>query len=141
MWKTNVSFHKQYLLDLFLSRNAKNADTVQNLLQTFLAALKRNVWQTFKSSSCKNVILKCVYHWYNLLWRMFFVPHDNWKTLCFIQISRYADRGLIQLPCYCVIWDKCFERSPHFIYVISTITLQRCWYQRSKIKVLLLKCS
>ena len=33
-------------------------------------------------------------------------------------------RDLVQSPCCCALWHKCFERSPHFISVISTITLQ-----------------
>ena len=40
---------------------------------------------------------------------------------------------LYQPPCYCVFWNKCFEKSPPFQSVIFTITLQ-CCYQRDKIK-------
>ena len=50
-----------------------------------------NVSQTFKSSSSRKVFLKCVYHWYNLLRRMFLVPCDNRKTLFFIQIYHYPE--------------------------------------------------
>ena len=42
------------------------------------------------------------------------------------------------MPCSCVCCDRCFEISPHIISVISTITLQYYWYQKSKIKLLLL---
>ena len=37
----------------------------------------------FKSSSCKKGFLGYVYHWYNLLRWILFVPCDNWKTLFF----------------------------------------------------------
>ena len=33
-------------------------------------------------------------------------------------------RGLVQLPCCCVLSNKCFKRSPHFISIISTIILR-----------------
>ena len=46
-------------------------------------------------------------------------------------------RGLIQPPCCCVLWNKCFEKSPHFTSIIFTIILQ--WYQRFKIKIQFLK--
>ena len=32
--------------------------------------------------------------------------------------------GLVQSPCCCVFWNKCIERIPHNISVISTIILQ-----------------
>ena len=91
MWKTKFSFHKQYLFGLLFSRNAKKAYTDQSILQTFLLCLKRNVSQIFKSSSCEKVFLKCVYHWYDLLQRMFFIPCDNWNTKFFIKIYRYPE--------------------------------------------------
>ena len=34
--------------------------------------------------------------------------------------------GLVQPSCYCVLRNKCFERGPYFISVISAITLQCC---------------
>ena len=67
----------------------RNAD--QCILLTFILCLKRNVSQTLKSSSCKKVFPKCVYHGYNLLRWMFFIPCDNWKTFFFIQTYRYPE--------------------------------------------------
>ena len=83
-WKTKFSSNKQYLFGFLFSRNAKKANVEPNILQTFLLCLKRNVLQTFKNSSFRNVFLKCVYHWYNLLRRTFFIPCDNRKTSFFI---------------------------------------------------------
>ena len=85
------SSYKQYLFDLLLPRNTKKTHTDQSILQTVLLFLEGNVSQTFNSSSCRNVFPKCVYHWYNLLWWMFFIPCENWKTLFFIKIYRYPE--------------------------------------------------
>ena len=57
----------------------------------FTLSEKKNVSQTFESSSCQKVFPKCVYHWYNLLWWMFFIPCDIWKTLFFVQIHCYPE--------------------------------------------------
>ena len=68
--------------------------------------------------------------------------HDIIDTTCFeecffslwyleyiiFHINLLLPRGLVQPPCCCVLWNKCFEISPRFISVISTITLQCCWY-------------
>ena len=45
-------------------------------------------------------------------------------------------RGSVPPPCCWILWNECFERSPHFTSVISTIILQWCLYQRFKIKLL-----
>ena len=67
IWKTQFSSHKHYLFGLLFSRNGKKTHTGQSILLTFLLCLKRNVSLTLKSSSCKKVFPKCVYHGYNLL--------------------------------------------------------------------------
>ena len=79
----NFSSHKQYLFNLVLPTNVKKTHTDKSILQTFLLCLKTNVSLTFKSNSCKKVFPKCVYHWYNLLRLMFFIPCDNWKMMLF----------------------------------------------------------
>ena len=76
--RIEFSSHKQYLFGL--------AHTDQSILQTFLLHLRRNVSQTLKSSSWKKVFPKCVYHGYDLLRWIFFIPYDNWKIFFFIQI-------------------------------------------------------
>ena len=76
--RIEFSSHKQYLFGL--------AHTDQSILQTFLLHLRRNVSQTLKSSSWKKVFPRCVYHGYDLLRRIFFIPYDNWKIFFFIQI-------------------------------------------------------
>ena len=107
--KTKFSSHKQYLLDLLFSRNAKKSCADQNTLQTFLLCLKKNASQTPKSSSCKKVFPECVYHWYNLLWCIFSTLCDNWKALLFIQFYRYPEIWYNQhMLCFLkwVFWKK-----------------------------------
>ena len=91
MWKTQFSSHKHYLFGLLFSRNAKKTHTDQSILLTFLLCLKKNVSLTLKSSGCKKVFRKCVYHGYNLLRWMFLIPCDNWKTFLLIQTYRYPE--------------------------------------------------
>ena len=45
LWKTKFPFHKQFLFGILFARNAKEAHTVQSILQTFLLCLKRNISQ------------------------------------------------------------------------------------------------
>ena len=59
----------------------------------------------------------------------------NWNSIFYTNLS--LPKGLIQPPWCCVLWNKCFERSPHFTSIIFTIILQ--WYQRFKIKIQFLK--
>ena len=49
--------------------------------------------------------------------------------------NKSLPRGLVQSPCCCVLSNKCFERSPNFMSVVSTIIL------KFTIKLLLLKFS
>ena len=122
MLKTKFSCHKQYLFDLLLPRNTKKTHTDQSILQTFLLCLNKNVWQTFKSSSCKKVFPKCVYHWYNLLRWMFFVPCDNWKTF-FIQIYCYPEvwfNGHVLHSLEQVFWKNF---TVHIRYLHNNITI------------------
>ena len=90
-----------------------------------LFSLKRSVSLTFKSSSCKKAFPKCVYHWYNLLRWMLLIPCDNCKH-CFLHKFIVNNRGLVQPPWCCVLSNKCFERSPYFVSIISTIILRWC---------------
>ena len=108
-WKTKFSSHKQYLFGLLFSRNVKKAHIDQNTLQTFLLCLKRNVSQTFKSSSCKKVFFKCIYHSYNLPRQMFFIPCDNSKSLFlnkFIVTQRFGALAMLLSFLRQVIWKK-----------------------------------
>ena len=51
--KTKFSSHKQYLFGPLFSKNTKKNHTDQSIVQTFLPCLRRNISQTYKSSSCK----------------------------------------------------------------------------------------
>ena len=63
-----------------------------------------------------------------------------WKTFFFIQSYCYAD---VWCNCHVVaiFKNKCFERSPYFMSIISTTTLQSVNTTKSKIKLILNKCS
>ena len=128
MWKTKFSSHKQYLFELLFPWNANRTHTNPSIPQTFLLCLKRNASQTFKSSSFKKVFPKCVYHWYNLLWWLFFhgVTVRHYFLYKFIVTQSFGASATC-----CVL---CFKRSPHFISVVPTITSE--W-----IKLLLPKCT
>ena len=87
-----------------------------------LFSLKRNVSQTFKSGSCKiyfpSVLIidtTCFDEYFS-----FHVITANSIFYTYLSVPR----GLMQPPCCCVLSNKCFERSPHFISIISRITLQ-----------------
>ena len=56
--KIKFTFNKQYLFGLLFSRNAKKTHTDQYILRAYLLCLKKTVSQTFKSNSCKKVILQ-----------------------------------------------------------------------------------
>ena len=65
----------------------------------------------------------------------FFIMCDNWKQYFYTNLS--LPRVLVKPPCCSVLWNKCFERTSHFMSFISTIML----IQKFKIKLLLLKFS
>ena len=91
IWKTKFTSNKQCFSGHLFSRNAKKTHTDQSILQAFLLCLKINVSRTFKSSSCKKLFPKLVYHWYNLLRWIFFIPCDNCKQYFFTKINRYPE--------------------------------------------------
>ena len=84
-----------------------------------LFSLKRSASKAFQSSRRKRVLPKCVYHWYNLLRWMFFIPCDNSKQV-FFYTDLSSPRGLVELLCWWILSNKCFERSPHIACIIST---------------------
>ena len=107
--KTKFTCNKQYYFRLLFSTNAKKTHTDQSILQAFLLCLRINVLQTFKSSSCKNVFPKFVYHWYNLLRWIFSIPFGYCKQyflLKFIVTQRLGVSNM--LLCYFkqVFWKK-----------------------------------
>ena len=97
--------------------------TDEKLLQTFLLCQKRNVSQTFKSSSYKKVFLKCVYHWYNLLWRIIFVPYNNLKTQLLYKFrvtQRFGTMAMLLRSVKKVFWKK---SSFYIRYLHNNITM------------------
>ena len=138
-WKTKFCSHKQYLFNLLLPRNAKNSCRPKHTT-VFLTVWKETSHKPLKVAAAKkSVPSDTTVPLIQLWWSKCFLLHELWDIIFYTNIS--LPRGLVQPPCSCVLWSKCFERSLHFICVIPTITSQCHWYQRSKIKLLLPKCS
>ena len=75
------------------------ADSDQSILQTFSLCTKNNVSQTFKNSSCKKIFPKCVYHWYNLFWRHYFLYK-------FLVTQRFGTIAMLLHSLKEVFWKK-----------------------------------
>ena len=122
IWKTTFSSSKQHLFDLLFSRNAKKTREDQKILQTLLLCLKRNVRQTFKSSNCKKVFLKCITDTtcFDKCF-LFLVTGRHYWLYKFIVTWKFGETTM--LLCSLKKW---FEKSPDFISAIYTITLQCC---------------
>ena len=74
-----------------------------------------NLWK----QQLQKIFLQCVYYRCNLLWWMFFVPCDNWKTLFFLKVCRYCEifsTAILSFSLKQVFWKK------SVFYAISTIT-------------------
>ena len=56
MNKNNFTSHKQYLLGLLFSRNAKETHTEQSILQNFYSPLKERTPKPSKETAAKNVL-------------------------------------------------------------------------------------
>ena len=85
--------------------------------------LKRNVSQTFKSSSCKKVFPKCAYYRYNLLRWMLFIPCDNWKNYFlykFIATQGFSATTKLLRSLKQVFWK---ESAVYICYLHYNITL------------------
>ena len=86
----------------FVFLSVKMTGANQSIPLIFLLCLKRNNTRTFKSGTCKNIFLRCVRYWYNLLRWILFILCVNWKGLFFVKVYRF-------------LWRHWFERSPYFM--------------------------
>ena len=90
-----------------------------------LLFLKRTISQTFKIRGCIQKSFPSVY-----------IIDTNCFDECFLfrvitgrnyfYTNLALPRGLLKPPWCCYLWNKYFERSPHFISAISATTLQCC---------------
>ena len=64
--KTKFASYKQYLICVFICRNAKETWTDQSIPLVFLLCLKRNDPQPLKVAAAQNPFIQCVRNWYNL---------------------------------------------------------------------------
>ena len=130
-WITKFSSHKHYLFGLLFSRNAKKTHINQSILLTFLLCLKRNVSLALKSSSCNKAFPKCVYHGYNLLRWMFFIPCDNWKTFFLYKLivaQKFGVTGMLLRSLKQVFWKKSRFHIHYFHNNITIILIPQCSY-------------
>ena len=102
-WKTKFTSNKQCFPGHLFLRNAKKTHTDQSILQAFLICCKINVSRTFKSSSCKKLFSKLVYHWHNLFRWIFFI-----QTVSFTQIvtQRLGATAMLLRSFKQVFWKK-----------------------------------
>ena len=125
IWKTKFSFHNQYLFGLFFSRNAKKAHTDQSIQQTFLFCLKRNVSQTFESSSGKSLFQVCI-SLIQLDSMIIFYSMWQLKDIIFLYkfiVTQWFAATIMLLRSFKQVFWK---MSTFYISIISTITLQCC---------------
>ena len=85
-----------------------------------LLSLKRNVSQTFKSSSCKKAFPKCVYHGYNLLRKMLFIPCDTGWYYFYTNLS--LPKGLMKPSCCCSLKQVFWKKSTFYIRYLHNNT-------------------
>ena len=98
----------------------------QSILHFFLLSWKRKDTETLKSSTCNKLLVvdtTCFDECFSFHVRT--RTHWIYKSLLLFW-------GFFQPPCSCVLWRKCFEKSPYFM--LSTITVQS-WYQISRINL------
>ena len=137
MWKTKFCFHNLYLFGLF------SLELLRRLVQTKVYyKLRYFVWKEtshkpLKVAAAKNLSRVCIIliqlASMNAFYYMWQLEDITFYT------NLLLPRDLVKSPCCFILWNKCFERSPHFISVISTITLKCYQCQRSTTKFLLLK--
>ena len=125
------------MFGLLFSRNAKNTRTDQIILYISLLFLKKNVSQHVQVAATKKYF-QSVYVIDSFGLINFFISCENWKISFFIHIYRYPE---VWWNRHVVVFfkNKCSDRSPHFISIISKIRLQCCQCQRSTIKFLILQ--
>ena len=122
IWKTKFSFHKQYLFGLLFSINAKKTHTGQSIIQTFLLPLRRNVSQTYKSSSWKKSLSQVCMSLIQLTLNVFLlhVITGRHYVLCkFIVTNNFGATAMLLRSLKQVYWI-----SLHFISFISKVTWQ-----------------
>ena len=119
IWKTKFSSHKKYFFGLLFLRNAKKTHTDQSILQSFLFCFSRSILQTFKSSRAAKkpdpsvfiIDISCFDECF-----LFHVITVNSISCANVLLTR----SLLLPPSL----KQVFWKSPHFMSVISKITLQ-----------------
>ena len=136
IWKTKFSSHKPYPFGLLFPRNTVKTHIDQNMLSTFLLCLKRNISQTLKSNSCKQVFPKCIYHGYYLLRWIFLFPMKTGRILFLFKLIVTQSFGATTMfpPSSKQVFLKKSVFYIHYLHNNIAILLR---LQRPKIKLLL----
>ena len=122
IWKTKFTSYKQYFL-VFPSREMQ-----RRLMQTkvyyklSLFSLNTSVSQTFKVAAAKTFFPSVFIIDTTCFDECFSFHVITANSIFYTNLS--LPRHLVHLSCYCVLSNKCFEGSPHFISIISTIILR-----------------
>ena len=111
--KTKFPFHKQYLFVLLFSRNQRIFIQTKVYHKFFYSVRKETFHKPLKVAGGKKSFSS-----------VYIIDLTCFDECFLLHVKLSLPRGLLQPPrCY-LLWSKCFERSPQFISVISTITLQ-----------------
>ena len=86
-----IRTYTQYLFSLLTFRNARKTLTEQRMPHIILLCQKRNHTQTLKNDSSKDLFIRCVCCWHNLLRWTFLITCDSREILLFIIICRYLE--------------------------------------------------
>ena len=97
--KTKFASYKQYLICVFICRNAKETWTDQSIPLVFLLCLKRNDPQPLKVAAAQNPFIQCVRNWYNLPRKCFFFfgrHYFSWKLLFKRHVPAFFEASVLQ---------------------------------------------
>ena len=87
--------------------------------QIFSLCLKRNVSQTSKIATAKNLFPSVYVIGEGCFYECFLFHVIIWRHYFYTNLS--LPRVFLQSPCCCVPWNKCLERCPYFMSVSTTI--------------------
>ena len=122
IWKTKFTSYKQYFFFLvFPSWEMERRPIQTKVYNKLFYPVSKEASQTFKSRAAKKYFPSV------------FIIDATCFDECFLfyvitghsifYTNLLYPRGLVQPPCCCILWNKCFARSPDFVFVILTIIL------------------
>ena len=122
-WKTKFTSYKQYFFKSSLLKKCKEDLCRPKYTASFPYSVSKEASHKPLKVAAAKKFFPCVFIIDTTCFDdcfSFYVITAN--SIFYTNLS--LPRGLVQLPCCCVHSYKCFERSPHFIFIISTIILR-----------------